>query len=87
MRKLPQFVPYMSVVYFSDKTKLGKSHVLPGDGVLKLKSFLKKLKTAHYDNYFSVKLDLDKKDLSDNEKVLTILSQAREFLKKFYEEV
>jgi len=46
MRKIAQFVPYTSVIYFSDKTKLGKGHVLPGDGVLKLSAFLKKLKTA-----------------------------------------
>lgn len=46
MRKLQQFVPYISVVYFADKSKLGKSHVLPGDGVLKLSSFLKKLRDA-----------------------------------------
>ena len=46
LRKLAQFVPYTSVIYFSDKTKLGKSHVVPGDGVLKLQPFLKKLKVA-----------------------------------------
>jgi len=39
--------------------------VLPGDGVLKLQAFLKKLKTTGYDRYFSTKLVLDKKDLAD----------------------
>jgi len=29
LRKIDQFVPYISVLYFSDKTKLGKGHVLP----------------------------------------------------------
>jgi sugar phosphate isomerase/epimerase len=61
--------------------------VLPGDGVLKLPAFLKKLKTAGYDRYFSTKLVLDKKDLADGDKVVTILSQAREYLKKYFEEV
>ncbi len=87
MRKLAQFVPYTSVVYFSDKTKLGKWHVLPGDGVLKLQAFLKKLKTTGYDRYFSTKLVLDKKDLADGDKVATILTQAREYYKKYFEEV
>jgi sugar phosphate isomerase/epimerase len=61
--------------------------VLPGDGVLKLPAFLKKLKIAGYDRYFSTKLVLDKKDLADGDKVVAILSQAREYLKKYFEEV
>lgn len=87
MRKLAQFIPYTSVVYFSDKTKLGKWHVLPGDGVLKLQPFLKKLKVAWYDRYFSTKLVLDKKDLADWDKVVTILTQAREYYKKNFEDI
>lgn len=87
MRKLQQFVPYISVVYFADKSKLGKSHVLPGDGVLKLSSFLKKLRDAWYDRYFSTKIALDKKDLSDHEKVTIILSKARQYLKQHFEDL
>jgi len=87
MRKLAQFVPYTSVIYFSDKTKLGKWHVLPGDGILKLPAFLKKLKSIGYDRYFSTKIMLDKKDLADGDKVLTILTQAREYYKKHFEDI
>ena len=87
MRKVAQFVPYISVLYFSDKTKLGKAHVLPGDGVLKLPAFLKKLKAAGYDRYFSTKLVIDKKDLADGDKTTTILKQARDYLKKHFEDI
>lgn len=55
--------------------------------MLKLPAFLKKLKTTGYDRYFSVKLVLDKKDLADGDKVATILTQARDYLRKHFEEV
>ena len=61
--------------------------MLPGDGILKLPAFLKKLKSIGYDRYFSTKIMLDKKDLSDGDKVLTILTQAREYYKKHFEDI
>jgi sugar phosphate isomerase/epimerase len=60
MRKLGDFVPYISTVYLSDKTKEGKMHVLPGDGTLKLPTLLKKLKKNKYARYFSLKIGISK---------------------------
>ena len=36
MRKIKDFLPYLSTVYVSDKSRTGVSHLLPGEGVLKL---------------------------------------------------
>jgi sugar phosphate isomerase/epimerase len=58
MRRLDDFIPYISTIYLSDKTKEGKSHILPGDGILKLPSLLKKLKKNKYNRYFSLKIDI-----------------------------
>jgi sugar phosphate isomerase/epimerase len=60
MRKLEDFTPYISSVYLSDKTKEGKTHVLPGDGTLKLPTLLKKLKKNKYARYFSLKIEISK---------------------------
>jgi sugar phosphate isomerase/epimerase len=60
MRRLDDFIPYISTVYLSDKNKEGKSHLLPGDGVLKLPTLLKKLKKNNYNRYFSLKIDIVK---------------------------
>ncbi|MDR2415203.1 MAG: hypothetical protein LBD75_00895 [Candidatus Peribacteria bacterium] len=46
MRKVDDYAPYLSVVYFSDKDKKGKSHLLPGEGTLDLVNFLKRLKKS-----------------------------------------
>ena len=82
LKKLDKFVPYISTIYFSDKTRLGKGHVLPGDGTLKLPSILKKLKKANYKGTISLKIDIEKKDLADSDKVLLILKKAT----KYYQE-
>jgi hypothetical protein len=44
MRKMKDFLPYVSTIYISDKTRTGEGHILPGEGVLKLTTFLKRLK-------------------------------------------
>lgn len=31
MRKMKDFLPYLAVVYFSDKSRVGERHILPGD--------------------------------------------------------
>jgi len=45
-RKIYDYVPYISVIYLSDRTKDGKSHLLPWDWTLELESFLKELKKS-----------------------------------------
>lgn len=87
MRKIDQFAPYISVLYFSDKTKLGEPHRLPGEGVLKLSKLLKKFKANGYNRYMSTKLEINKGNLSDSEKVVLMLEKARNYYKDNFEEI
>ncbi len=87
MRKLREFLPYISTIYFSDKTRLGYWHVLPGEWTLKLEGFLKKLKEYNYRRHISIKLDLSKADLADSERVLLILKKARKYMQENFDEV
>jgi len=79
LRKVDQFVPYISVVYFSDKTKVWVSHVLPWEWTLKLSKLLKKFKRSKYARYFSLKIDINKVDLSDTDKVVIMLKKAKQY--------
>ena len=87
LRKMKDFLPYLSVIYFSDKSRVGEWHILPGDGVLKLSTFLKKLKEYGYNRYISTKIKISKSDLSDSDKVKLILKKSRKYLQENYEEV
>lgn len=81
MRRLKDFLPYLSVVYVSDKSRTGVTHLLPGDGVLKLPQLLQKLLDANYSRCISTKIVLSKSDLSDIDKVTTLLKKARNYFK------
>jgi len=87
MRKLEDFVPYISTLYLSDKTKEGKFHVLPGDGTLKLPTLLKKLKKNKYARYFSLKIEISKWDLADADKLDLILKKATKYFEENYTEL
>jgi len=87
LRKMKDFLPYLAVVYFSDKSRVWEGHILPGDWVLKLSSFLKKLKEYGYNRYVSTKIQISKSDLADSDKVKLILKKARNYLQENYEEV
>ncbi|MEI7564039.1 MAG: TIM barrel protein [bacterium] len=87
MRRMKDFLPYISVLYLSDKSRTGEDHVAPGDGTLKLDFLLKKLKEYGYNRYISTKLKLSKADLSDVDKVKLILKRARKFYTENYTEV
>jgi len=86
MRRLDDFVPYISTVYLSDQTKEGKSHILPGDGILKLPTLLKKFKKNNYNRYFSLKIDVSKWDLADSDKLELILKKAVKYFQENYVE-
>ena len=79
IRKLPNLLPYISVIYLSDKDKTGKGHLPLGEGNLKIPSFLKKLKQLEYDGDFSIKLKIGKKDLADIEKVKLMLKKCKTY--------
>ncbi len=87
IRKIDQFVQYISVLYLSDKTKLWQSHVLPGDWTLKLIALLKKLKEYKFSRYFSLKLDISKVDLADADKVLLMLKKAKKYYEEYFVDV
>ncbi len=87
MRKMSTFLPYLSVVYLSDVDKHGKKHLPLGEGELKLAQLLKKFKGLEYEGWFSLKLDLNKKDLSDIEKVELILKKCKAHFVDNYENI
>lgn len=87
LRKMKDFLPYLAVIYFSDKSRVWEWHILPGDWVLKLSTFLKKLKEFGYNRYVSTKIKISKADLADSDKVKLILKKARNYLKENYDEV
>lgn len=86
LRNISNFVPYISTVYLSDKTKYDQGHVIPGEGVLNIPSLLRKLHQAKYKGYVSLKLNLDKKDLADVEKLNIILQRCISYYKNHYNE-
>lgn len=87
MRKLPNFIPYLSVIYLADKPRMYESHLPLGEWVLKLSPFLKKLKQNEYYNFFSIKLDLSKAELADGEKIEIILKKCRLYYKEYFEDL
>lgn len=87
LRKVPNFIPYLSVVYVSDKNKIGVWHLPLGDWELKLPIIFKKLKQYEYQWFFSVKLDLNKRELSDQSKVELILKKCKTYYNEYYRDV
>lgn len=86
LRKIKDFLPYLAVIYFSDKSRVWEGHILPGDWVLKLPTFLKKLKEFWYNRYLSTKINILKSDLSDSDKVKIILKKSRKYLQEYFDE-
>ena len=86
LRKIKDFLPYLSVIYFSDKSRIWEWHILPGDWVLKLSVFLKKLKEYWYNRYLSTRIKISKSDLADSDKVKLILKKSRKYLQENYDE-
>jgi len=84
MRKIDDFAPYISTIYLSDKNKEWKPHIIPGDGVLKLPTLLKKFKKNKYNRYFSLKIDVSKWDLADGDKVDLILKKGVKYFQENY---
>lgn len=87
MRKLPNLLPYIAVLYFSDKNRLGEWHLLPGEWTLKLGAFLKKIKQNGFMRYFSSKINISKGELADAEKLADLLKKAREYYKTHFEDL
>ncbi len=84
IKKLPNLLPYVKVVYLSDKDKTWKGHLPLWEGNLKLPSFLKKLKQLEFDGDFSIRLNISKKDLADLEKVKLMLKKCKTYYLENY---
>ncbi len=84
MKKMANFIPYLSTVYLSDVDHQGRKHIPLGDGSLKIQPLLAKFKQLDYAWYFSVKLELSKQELSDIEKVKLILRKCRDHVRDRY---
>lgn len=86
MKKMANFIPYLSTVYLSDVDNHGRKHLPLGDGSLKLPQLLKRFKQLEYAGYFSIKLELTRQELADIEKVKLILQKCRMHVKERYED-
>lgn len=85
MKKMANFIPYLSTVYLGDVDHHGRKHLPLGDGSLKIPQLLKRFKQLEYAGYFSVKLDLSKQELADIEKVRLILQKCRMHVRERYD--
>ncbi len=86
LRKMQDFLPYLAVIYLSDKTRVGEWHVVPWEWSLKLPTFLKRLKEFGYNRYISTKIQISKADLSDADKIKLILKKSRSYFQENYED-
>ena len=84
IRKIYDYVPYISVIYLSDKSKDWKSHLIPWDGVLELWDFLKELKKSWYSRPISIKLDLKPSELANKEKLKKHLKKVKAYYDKYF---
>lgn len=87
IKKLPSLVPYMSIVYLSDRSKNGAWHLPLWDGELKLSPILKKLKQLDFEGYIAIKLQLDKVDLADQTRVEDILQKCKNYYTEHYKNI
>jgi hypothetical protein len=54
---------------------------------LKIPTLLKKLKKTKYNRYFSLKIDIEKWDLADSDKLDLILKKATRYFEENYVDV
>lgn len=82
LKKMSNFLPYISTVYISDKSKTWVWHISLWEWVLKLWTIFKTFIKNDFQWYFSLKLDISKKDLADLEKVEQILKKNMIYYKE-----
>ncbi len=81
IKRFKSFKPYIDIIYLSDKDKQGKGHLPLGEWSLKIPTLLKTLHKHEYKHPLSIKLNINKKDLADNEKVELILGKCIRYIK------
>ena len=83
-RKIDDYVPYISVIYLSDKTKNWKGHLIPGEWTLDLWLFLKRLKKSWYNRPISIKLDFKPTELANKDKLKKQLKKVRAYYDRYF---
>ncbi len=83
-RKIDDYVPYISVIYLSDKSKNGKSHLALWDWTLDLKTFFKKLRKSWYARPMSIKLDFKPTELANKSSIKKQFNKIRSYYDKFF---
>ncbi len=83
-RKIDDYAPYISVIYFSDKTKNWKGHLIPGAWTLDLWLFLKRLKKSWYNRPVSIKLDFKPTELASKDKLKKQLKKVRAYYDRYF---
>lgn len=73
-------------VYLSDASK-SVDHLMPGDGILPLESFLTKLKKDKYQNHISIKIRWESIEGYDLEKAMTNLEKIKKFYNEYFVKV
>ncbi len=86
LRKLENMLPYISVVYTSDKKASGADHLPLGEWMLPISTLLQQLCKYNYTGFFSIKLTLAKKDLADWDKVSIYLRKCLEYINEYFHE-
>ncbi|USN57269.1 MAG: hypothetical protein H6766_02155 [Candidatus Peribacteria bacterium] len=59
----------------------------PGEGVLKIPQLLQHFEENNYTGYYSLKIDINKKDLADVDKVELILSKSLSYIKEQFTKI
>ena len=86
-RKIDDYVPYISVIYLSDKTKNWKNRLALWDGTLDLQNFLKNLKKSWYSRPISIKLDLKPSELANKSAIKKQFKKIRSYYDNFFIEI
>ena len=84
VRRAEDYAPYISVIYLSDKSKNGKTHLIPWEWTLDLKTFFRRLKKSGYARPMSIKLDLKPTELANKDKLRKQFKKVRNYYDKFF---
>ena len=83
LRKVDQYVPYVSNLYLSDATS-SAYHMVPWEWIMKIPELFRRFKREWYSRFISLKADLSKVDLSDSDKLDLILKKAVSYFQDYY---
>jgi len=83
MRTIPFFGDSLKHVYLSNVSK-GRPYTFPDSGVLPIESFLTRLGQRQFSGDFTMKISPKHLPGGDDEKIVQLLTQSREFFEKYF---